>query len=112
MSVAVPLLRMTQLTTTARSRQVGGQHDLSNQIAAYEEMLEAHAGRFVRLPGMENDLDDLIQEGRIAVWFAIRDGHRPSNEVVKNAMRDHCRKERRKGLTGFEELVDEVPALS
>jgi DNA-directed RNA polymerase specialized sigma24 family protein len=88
-----------------------GQHDLSDQVRQYEGMVEAHALRFARLPGMENDVDDLMQEGRIAVWFAIRDGHRPSNEVVKNAMRDHCRKERRKGLTGFEELVDEVPAL-
>lgn len=74
-------------------------------------MVEAHARKFTSLPDMQNENDDLVQEGLIAVWEALRDGHHPSNEVVLNAMRDWCRKQRRKGLAGFDEVPHDVPAL-
>lgn len=74
-------------------------------------MIEAHARRMSRLPNLgESHMDDLMQEGRIAVWEAFRDGFIPSNVVVLNAMRDYARVERRKGLGGFEELTEDVAA--
>lgn len=80
----------------------------SEEVEAYEEMVLAHARRFARLPDLHGHEDDLAQEGRIAVWEALRDGHRPSNFVVSNAMRDYARTEQRKGLTGHEVLTEDL----
>ena len=82
--------------------------DLSTEVGAYQEMVEAHARRFTRLQDMQNEYDDFVQEGLIAVWEALLRGYRPSNEVVTNAMRDHAKHVRRKGLGGFEELTEDL----
>ena len=63
------------------------------------------------MPDMQNGYDDLVQEGLISVWEALRDGFQPSNVVVENSMRDWCRIERRKGLSGYDELDVETPAV-
>lgn len=63
------------------------------------------------MPDMQNGYDDLVQEGMIAVWEALRDGFKPSNLVVEHSMMDWCKIERRKGLSGYDELDDEIPAL-
>lgn len=81
----------------------------SAQVAAYDRMVEAHARRISGWSGLEGHADDLAQEGRIAVWKALRDGHHPSNVVVLNAMRDYARVERRKGIV-YDELTADVEA--
>lgn len=78
--------------------------DDNEKVAAYRGMVEAHAARFTRLPFMQADFDDFVQEGLIAVWEAITDGHRPSNVVVTNAMRDWARTRRR-------QLANESPLI-
>jgi hypothetical protein len=85
--------------------------DLSAQVAAFEPLVLGQAGRFSRLPDMQNDFDDFAQEGRIAVWECLARGVHPSRTVVENRMRNWAKHQRRKGLTGFDELTDEVPAL-
>lgn len=76
-------------------------------------MCESHARRFARIPELGSHFDDLAQEGLIAVWEALKDGHHPSNVVVVNAMRDYARLERRRGFTGYvpSENILEVVSL-
>lgn len=69
-------------------------------------MVAAHAKKLDGVGGAE--FDDLEQEGLIAVWEALRDGHRPSNFVVQNAMKDWVRKCARRGFS--EELTEAVAA--
>jgi len=58
-------------------------------------MVEGHAARFTRLPFMQNEFDDFVQEGLIKVWECLLDGEYPSNVVVTNSMRDWARKRNR-----------------
>lgn len=71
----------------------------SPEVAAYEPLVESVARRYKNLDDVEED--DLMQEGRIAVWEALESGYRPTDEVVGNAMRKWVRKARRRGMTGF-----------
>ncbi len=58
----------------------------SEEVAAYQGMVEALAYRYVN-----NDIgceyDDLVQEGLIAVWRSLECGQPPSATFVKSAMR-------------------------
>lgn len=79
---------------------------ISEQVDAYRAMVEAHAFRFSCLPDMQNDYDDFVQMGRIAVWKAIEAGFRPSNLIVVQDMQDWA-KTRRRQMYGESALADD-----
>jgi hypothetical protein len=78
----------------------------SQDVVAYEGMIEHHALRYSRLPDMQNEFDDFMQEGRIAVWEALQKGEHPSNLVVTGHMSNWARKRRRQNA-GQSPLTDE-----
>lgn len=57
----------------------------SEEVAAYRQLVEKLARRYVGSAGAE--FDDLVQEGLISVWEALRRNNNPSAEVVQYAMR-------------------------
>lgn len=63
--------------------------DYDAAIAAYEPLLEQLARPFVGRDGAE--LDDLVQEGRIAVWQSLGRGICPTAGLIENRMRDYLR---------------------
>jgi len=71
----------------------------SAEVEAYEPLVYAVGMRYAGLDDVE--LDDLLQEGRIAVWLTLRRGSLPSELQVGDACRKWCRKCRRRGLSGF-----------
>lgn len=75
------------------------------QVAAYRGMVEAHAARFTRLPLMQADFDDFVQEGLTAVWNQLAAGRYPANIIVVNRMRDWARIRLRQ-LQGQSPMVD------
>jgi hypothetical protein len=85
----------------------------SEEVAAYENLVHLHARRFASIDYLNGHEDDLAQEGRIAVWKALRSGFLPGHVVVENAMKNYAKIERRKGLGGYESLdsLAEVAAL-
>lgn len=58
----------------------------SSEVAAYRQLVETLAHRYVDLSVM-CEHDDLVQEGLIAVWDSLRRDRPPSAEYVKFAMR-------------------------
>ena len=58
----------------------------SQEVAAYQQMVEDLAHRYVDLSVM-CEYDDLVQEGLIAVWNSLAVGRPPSGEYVKWRMR-------------------------
>lgn len=68
-------------------------HPLNEQVAAAQPRVESLARQFGGIPGVE--FDDLVQEGLIAVWQSLERGIEPSNEFIKNRMRDWMRYVRR-----------------
>lgn len=48
------------------------------QVAAHHDRIARLADRLGRRPHIERD--DLVQEGRIAVWLALEDGLKPTDE--------------------------------
>lgn len=65
----------------------------SSDVAAYLDLVESQAKRFVGRAGAE--FDDLVQEGLISVWEHLSNDLSPSVTAVQNAMRDWIRKLRR-----------------
>lgn len=57
----------------------------SEAVAEYDGLCEALARKFVGRAGAE--FDDLIQEGRIAVFTSLQSGRAPSTSYVEYAMR-------------------------
>lgn len=53
----------------------------SNEIAAYQQLVESLAMRYRNYP--EADYDDLVQEGLISVWECLRRGNRPAAQVLQ-----------------------------
>lgn len=82
----------------------------SSEVDAYWAMVEAHAFRFSRLPEMQNDEDDFIQVGVIAVWDALAKGYRPSNVDVTFAMQ-HWARTRRRQMHGESPLGDDEASV-
>jgi DNA-directed RNA polymerase specialized sigma subunit len=76
----------------------------SEQVAAYEPLVQLHARRFGAIDYLNGHQDDLAQEGRIAVWQALQNDYLPGHVVVENAMKDYAKIERRKGLSGYEDI--------
>lgn len=58
---------------------------LNEAIAAEEPRLKRLAYRYVDRNGAE--LDDLVQEGRIAIWQSLERDVHPSNEFIENRMK-------------------------
>lgn len=71
----------------------------SEEVAAYEPLVYSVGMRYSGLDDVE--LDDLLQEGRIAVWHTLQRGSLPSELQVGDACRKWVRKCRRRGLSGF-----------
>jgi len=61
----------------------------SSEVATYQHLVRNLARKFVHRAGAE--YDDLVQEGLISVWEALRRDNRPSAEVVEYAMRQWVR---------------------
>jgi DNA-directed RNA polymerase specialized sigma24 family protein len=57
----------------------------SEQVRDYEGLCVGLARKYVGRSGAE--FDDLVQEGRIAVWSSLQDGIAPSSAYVELAMR-------------------------
>jgi DNA-directed RNA polymerase specialized sigma24 family protein len=62
-------------------------------VAAYQPHIESLAWRHVGFANAE--FDDLVQEGRIAVWQALSRGLRPATTVIEGRMKDWVRYLRR-----------------
>lgn len=62
-------------------------------VAAYQSHIESLAWRYVGFANAE--FDDLVQEGRIAVWQTLSRGLRPSTQVIEGRMKDWVRYLRR-----------------
>lgn len=60
--------------------------DISDQVRAHQDLVESLADRLSRRD--RNERDDLVQEGMIAVWEALRAG----NEVTETALNKRMRK--------------------
>lgn len=64
--------------------------DLNEELAAWEPRLREIARPF---RGRAEE-DDLVQEGRIHVWRSIERGRHPTDDMIRNKMRDWCRRMR------------------
>lgn len=64
-------------------------HVTSADVAAYEGWIEHLARPYIGRQDAE--LDDLMQEGRIAVWQTLQKGIRPSAGVVQGRMSNWVR---------------------
>jgi DNA-directed RNA polymerase specialized sigma24 family protein len=62
---------------------------LNEQVTAYQSHVEFLARKYVGFGNAE--LDDLVQEGLIAVWQTLSRGLTPSMTVVENRMLDWVR---------------------
>lgn len=58
----------------------------SEEVAAYQQLVEDLAHRYVDLTVM-CEYDDLVQEGLVAVWESLRRDRPPSAEFIKLYMR-------------------------
>lgn len=67
------------------------------EIAAYWSIVAKQAWKLTGVARAE--FDDLHQEGLIAVWAALRDGYRPTNEFIRRRMLNWVEACRRKGFT-------------
>lgn len=56
-----------------------------DQIRAYDDHVHSLARKYVGRAGAE--LDDLVQEGRIAVWQSLEDLRPPSTPFIDFAMK-------------------------
>lgn len=56
-----------------------------DQVRDYEDTIRSLARKYIGRAGAE--LDDLVQEGRIAVWQSLEDGRPPSVTYIDFAMK-------------------------
>ncbi len=61
------------------------------QIRAYESLIEQLAAPLVSTDSDLIELDDLMHEGRIAVWQALERGVHPAKEIIQGRMVDYVR---------------------
>lgn len=61
-----------------------GEATLSERVAEYDPLIKSIAFRYVGFGHAE--LDDLVQEGRISVWKALRHNRAPSKLVIERRM--------------------------
>lgn len=72
-------------------------------MAAARPRVESLARQFSGIEGVE--FDDLVQEGLIAVWQSLERGIDPSNEFIKNRMRDWMRYVRRQLPADYADML-------
>ena len=77
----------------------------SDQVAAYLPTIIAEARHHTGKYGAE--LDDLIQEGMIAVWLSLKGEVTPSTEFMNFRMENWVRFVRDRNRYNFEELWEE-----
>jgi DNA-directed RNA polymerase specialized sigma subunit len=63
--------------------------DIEDQLYRYTELVESLADRLSRRD--RNERDDLIQEGMIAAWEALREDNTPTEELIEKRMRKWLR---------------------
>lgn len=69
----------------------------SEEVANYQDLVSSIARRYSRKPGCE--MDDLIQEGLIDVWLALKKGRHPSAKLIARRMKRWTEKmARQRGL--------------
>ena len=78
-------------------------HPLNEAVAAQVPRVEALAASFANIQGVE--FDDLVQEGLIAVWQSLEKGIEPSQEFIRNRMRDWVRYERRQLPADYADML-------
>lgn len=77
---------------------------LSEVIRGYEAALLPLA---LRLRGRDGaDLDDLLQEGRISIWAAVRRGRVPNLDVAFHRMQDWVRHIRLQNPAPYEDMLE------
>lgn len=59
----------------------------SEEVAKWWPVIEAHANRMSRVHYLA-EFDDLVQEGALSVWLTLERGHRVTNEIILNPMRN------------------------
>lgn len=64
-------------------------HPLNERVAEHQPWVVATARKYVGWNGAE--LDDLVQEGLIAVWQTLERGHLPSGLVIEGRMKNWVR---------------------
>ena len=86
--------------------------DMNAQVAEYRGLCESLASRFAR-PGQiaRNGVewDDLVQEGLISVWNALKEGKTPSSDYLLKRMQTYARDmgaQKRGGTTEFKPLEE------
>lgn len=73
------------------------------EISDYKGYVEWLARRFAGIQGAE--LDDLVQEGLIAVWLSLDRGLQPSRDFIENRMKMWVRKMRSQIPVDYDELL-------
>lgn len=89
---------------------------MNAEVGAYLGLCESLAARMAR-PGQIGrngvEYDDLVQEGLISVWKALKEGKTPSTEYVLGVMRTYVRDmgaQKRGGTTEFTPLEEDTNA--
>lgn len=78
-------------------------HVTDADVMAWEATISVQAHRFKWWGGVE--LDDLRQEGRIAVWQSSARGIRPSQLLIERRMRDWVRFVRYQSGVSYDTLL-------
>ncbi len=81
-----------------------------DQIRAWLPAIEPMARQLSRVNGGVAEYDDLVQEGMISVWDALRRDREPSAQVIRFRMIDwvrYCKDEGREYLD-IEQIEDDV----
>lgn len=76
---------------------------LSKLIKSYEPMMHPLARRLSGRDGAE--YDDLMQEGRVAVWQAIENGKTPSTDIAYKRMLNWLRHLRPQNPSPYDEIL-------
>ena len=83
------------------------QHTVTNEeLAVWKPRLESVARAFRG----QAEVDDLVQEGWIFVWQSLARGVHPSDEQIRNRMRNWCRTLRRQESGRSERIPEDVEA--
>lgn len=72
------------------------------ELLQYAPLVERMAWKYSGLRGVV-EFDDLYQEGMFAVWQDLRYYNNPSENIVKQAMRNWSRFMTREGMGGYDE---------
>lgn len=83
-------------------------HVTHEELAAWRPRVEAIARRFGT---RRAEFDDLVQEGWIRVWNSLEQGEFPTDQQIRNSMRNWARTLRRQTYGRSERLVEKKDEL-